>query len=252
MWRCWTTPTPRARNCRTRWTRARSRPARRSSCSMSTTSRRPASPGTGRTRQTTGQTCPPRWRGAPRARSRHCTTARLSKHSGKEIRGWRRIRSSTVEVSVWGYSRTGPAERLVPPGLPLRVEVDDRAALGDHRRVGRRADVLLDPFGGTPRGLVRAGLVLADRDSEATLAAPKSCVADEAGHPSDEVLDLLVPLLELLEELRSTLPGVAANDCVHHCLLRRRGGRTPYRTSRAGQICRVPRQPHLLRRDRSG
>ena len=68
--------------------------------------------------------------------------------------------------------------------------MDDRAALGDHGRVGRRADVLLDPFGGTPRGLVRAGLILADRDSEATLAAPKSCVADEAGHPSDEVLDL--------------------------------------------------------------
>src|SRR5438132_1156471 len=106
MWRCWTTPSPRARNCRTRWTRARSRPARRSSCSMSTTSRRPASPGTGRTRQTTGQTCPPLWRGAPRARSRHCTTARLSKHSGKEIRGWRRIRSSTVDEAGRGLAES--------------------------------------------------------------------------------------------------------------------------------------------------
>src|SRR5207247_8993469 len=90
--------------------------------------------------------------------------------------------------------------------------------------VGRRADVLLDPFGGTPRGFVCAGLVLADRDSDATLAAPKCCVADEAGHPSDEVLDLLVPLLELIEEFRRTLPRIAANDCVHHCLLETRHG----------------------------
>src|SRR2546423_749380 len=106
---------------------------------MSTTRHRPGSPGTGRTRQTTGRTWPPRWRGAP-------------------------------------------------------------------------------------RGLVRAGLVLADSDSEAALAAPTSCVADEAGHPSDELLDLLVPLLELIEELRSTLSGIAANDCVHHCLLETRRG----------------------------
>jgi hypothetical protein len=53
------------------------------SCSMSTTSHRPGSPGTGRTRPTTGRTCPPWWRGAPKPRWRHCTTARLSKHSGK-------------------------------------------------------------------------------------------------------------------------------------------------------------------------
>src|SRR5919197_2602340 len=106
------------------------------------------------------------------------------------------------------------------PGLG--GEVDDRAALGDHGRVGCRADVVLDPFGRTSRGLVCAGLVLADSDSDATLVAPTSCVADEAGHASDEVLDLVVPLLELVEELRSTLPGVAANDCVHHCLLETR------------------------------
>src|SRR5207237_6120931 len=136
-----------------------------------------------------------------------------------------------------GHSRTGPAERLVAPGLTLRVEVNDRASLGDHGRVGRRADVLLDPFGGTPRGLVRAGLVLAESDSEATLAAPKSCVADEAGHPSDEVLDLLVPLLELIEELRNTLPGVAANDCVHHRLLEtRRGDEHPTNKPRGSDI----------------
>ena len=56
-----------------------------------------------------------------------------------------------------------------------------------------------DPCGGlwlaVLGGFVCAGLVLADRDSHATLAAPKSCVADEAGHPSDEVLDFVVPLL---------------------------------------------------------
>lgn len=59
---------------------------------------------------------------------------------------------------------------------------------------------------GTPRGLVRAGLVLTDSDSAATPIAPQSCVAHEAGHPSDELLDLVVPLLELIEELRSTQP----------------------------------------------
>src|SRR6188472_1448289 len=100
----------------------------------------------------------------------------------------------------------------------------DRAALGDHRRVGRRADVLLDPFRGTPRGFVCAGLVLADRDSAATVVAPEGCVADEAGHPSDEFLDLLVSLLELIEEFRSTVAGIAANDCVHDCLLETRRG----------------------------
>src|SRR5207244_12230430 len=93
----------------------------------------------------------------------------------------------------------------------------------------------------------------AESDSEATLAAPKSCVADEAGHPSDEVLDLLVPLLELIEELRSTLPGVAANDCVHHCLLEtRRGDEHP--TEQAARLsyarCQVATLPScdLLRR----
>src|SRR5262249_17804953 len=106
---------------------------------------------------------------------------------------------------------------------------------------GRRADVLLDPFGGTPRGLFGSGPVLADSDSEAPLAAPKSCVADEAGHPSDEVLDLVGPLLELIEELRSTLPGVGANDWVHHCLLEtRRGDEHRIEQAAAAQICTVP------------
>ena len=94
--------------------------------------------------------------------------------------------------------------------------MDDRAAFGDHRRVGHRADVVIDPLGGSPRGLVCAGLVLADSDGDAALAAAKSCVAHEARYPADELLDLLVPLLELLEQLRGALPGIAANYCVHH------------------------------------
>src|SRR5919206_2996488 len=134
-------------------------------------------------------------------------------------------------MSFTGRQSGTSHSRKLAPGLG--VEVDDRAALADHGRVGRRADVLLDPFSGTSRGLVCAGLVLAHGDSKATLAAPKRGVADEAGDPSDEVLDLVVPLLELIEELRSTLPGVAANYCVHHCLLAtRRGGKTLSNTPR--------------------
>src|SRR5437867_3214003 len=123
------------------------------------------------------------------------------------------------------------------PAVPLGVEVDDRAAFGDHGRVGHRADVLLDPLGGSPRGLVRTGLVLADSDGDAALAAPKSRVAHEARYPADEVLDFLVPLLELLEQLRGALAGIAANDCVHHCLLgTRRGDRDPIERPAADSV----------------
>ena len=69
-----------------------------------------------------------------------------------------------------------------------------------------------------------SGLVLADRHGAATLAAPESCVANKAGDSSDEFLDLVVPLLELIEEFRSTVAGIAANHCVHHCLLESRRG----------------------------
>ena len=55
-------------------------------------------------------------------------------------------------------------------------------------------------------------------------AAPKSRVAHEARYPADEVLDFLIPLFELLEQLRGALAGIAANDCVHHCLLGTRRG----------------------------
>src|SRR5207237_5239360 len=78
------------------------------------------------------------------------------------------------------------------------------------------------------RRLVCPGLVLADSDGGAALAAPKSRVAHEARYPADEVLDFLIPLFELLEQLRGALAGIAANDCVHHCLLgTRRGDRDP-------------------------
>jgi hypothetical protein len=97
--------------------------------------------------------------------------------------------------------------------------VDDRAALGDRGRTDRLGDVVPDPLGGTPGRLVRAVLVLADSDGEAALAGPYGRVADEAVDSSDELPDLDVSLLELVEELRSTFSGIAANDCVHHCLL---------------------------------
>src|SRR3954465_10425273 len=85
-----------------------------------------------------------------------------------------------ASAALASFRNAGADQAL--PGC-LGAEVGDRAALGDNRRVGRRADVLLDPFRGAPRGLVCAGLVLADRHSATTLAAPESCVADEAGEP---------------------------------------------------------------------
>ena len=56
------------------------------------------------------------------------------------------------------------------------------------------------------------------------LAGPYGRVADESVDPSDELVDLVVLLLELVEELGSAFPGIAANDCVHHCLLEMRRG----------------------------
>src|SRR5947209_19942416 len=133
--------------------------------------------------------------------------------------------------------RTLAQPSALSPAVPLGVEVGDRAAFGDHGRVGHRADVLLDPLGGSPRGLVCPGLVLADSDGGAALAAPKSRVAHEARYPADEVLDFLVPLLELLEQLRGALAGIAANDCVHHCLLgTRRGDRDPIERPAADSV----------------
>src|SRR5207245_1088475 len=100
-------------------------------------------------------------------------------------------------------------------------ELKDRASLRDHRRANRPTDVLLDPPSGTLGRLVRADLVLADRHSHATVAAAKGRVADEARHPTDEALHVLLPLPEEIEQLRGTLPGIAPNDYVHDAFLSR-------------------------------
>jgi hypothetical protein len=79
---------------------------------------------------------------------------------------------------------------------------------------------------------------LTDRDRGAAVAAPKGGIADEARHAADEVLHVLLPLAEEIEEFRSTRPGIAANDCVHDCLLRSGCDRfqtdRTYPTSRGG------------------
>jgi len=91
--------------------------------------------------------------------------------------------------------------------LQLGAELKNRAALGDHGWTARRADVLLDSLGGAPGGLISAGLVLADRHGHAGVrAAAKGRVADEAGHPADEVLHVLLALSEEIKKLRSTRP----------------------------------------------
>jgi hypothetical protein len=42
------------------------------------------------------------------------------------------------------------------------LEVENGAAPGERRRIDFHADILLDPLGGTPGGLIGAGLVLTD------------------------------------------------------------------------------------------
>jgi hypothetical protein len=85
-----------------------------------------------------------------------------------------------------------------------------------HRgRVNRRTDVLLHPVRRAPRGLVRARRVLAYPHCRAAGVRTKGRIANKARHPGDDSLDVLLPLLEDVEQLRCTLPGIAANYCVH-------------------------------------
>src|SRR5881227_2730391 len=91
-------------------------------------------------------------------------------------------------------------------GVQLKSELEDGAPLGDRGRVYRRADVLLDPLGSASRGLVRAGLVFADRHSHTAIAASNRCVAGESRHPADEGLHVFLALREKVKELRGPLP----------------------------------------------
>src|SRR3954471_8653664 len=97
------------------------------------------------------------------------------------------------------------------------LELQDRVPLGDRRRVGCRADVLLDPLRGAPGGLVRPGLVLTDRHGHATVTAANRGVVDEAWHAADEGLHVLLALPKEIEEFRRALARIGANDCVHGC-----------------------------------
>jgi hypothetical protein len=64
--------------------------------------------------------------------------------------------------------------------------VENGAALGDRRRIDRHADVLFDPLGGTPGGLIGAGLVLTDSHGLSTAVVAERYVAGEPGHGADE------------------------------------------------------------------
>jgi hypothetical protein len=59
--------------------------------------------------------------------------------------------------------------------------VEDGAALGDHRRIDCHADVLFDPLGGTPGGLIGAGLVLTYGHGLSTAVVAERLVAGNPG-----------------------------------------------------------------------
>src|SRR3954470_2732878 len=88
------------------------------------------------------------------------------------------------------------------------LELQDRVALGDGRRVDRRADVVLDPRRGAPGGLVGPLLRLADGHGHPAAAVADGRVADEARDASDEVLDVLLTLREEVEELGCSLARI--------------------------------------------
>src|SRR5215210_2590947 len=106
--------------------------------------------------------------------------------------------------------------RSETPGfLLLGAELEDRVALGDRGRVGRRTDVLLHPLRGAPRGLVGPGLIFTDRHGHPAIAAANCRVVDEAWNPANEGLYVLLPLAKEIEEFRCALPRIGPNDCVH-------------------------------------
>ena len=98
-------------------------------------------------------------------------------HVPDELQSYQRTlgtRSLTTDkASALGSSAPTPTcrPRHDTRDLHLGAELEDRAALGDHGRAARRADVLLDPLGGAPGGLVRASLVLTDRHGHAAVPA---------------------------------------------------------------------------------
>src|SRR4029078_5321641 len=102
-----------------------------------------------------------------------------------------------------------------PPRLAGPSEVEDPPPLVDLGRAARRGEVLLYPPGGALGRLLGAGLVLAGRHSHPAVAAAKGCVADEAGHRSDQLFHVVLALLEEVKQLRCTLAGVAPNDYMH-------------------------------------
>src|SRR4029079_6851592 len=59
------------------------------------------------------------------------------------------------------------------------LEMQNRASLADCRRIDPYAEVFPDPLGGTPRGLIGAGLVLTRGHRLSAAVAPKRRVADE-------------------------------------------------------------------------
>src|SRR5438105_3970012 len=90
---------------------------------------------------------------------------------------------------VTGYLVSG-LERS-PRRLTGLLEVEDGAALGDLRRIYCHPDVLFDPLGGPPRGLVGAGFVLTDGHGLSTAVGAACFVAGKAGNGADEGLHVV-------------------------------------------------------------
>src|SRR4051794_22256165 len=118
-----------------------------------------------------------------------------------------------LEFIAVGPHHPGDGEPAEDPYRQL--ELEDGFPFGDFGRIGHRADVVADPLRSAPGGLVRPGLVFADRHRHAAVATTDGRVVDEARDPADEGLHVFLALPEQIEQLRRALARIGPNDYVH-------------------------------------
>src|SRR5215212_7817992 len=80
--------------------------------------------------------------------------------------------------------------------------------------------MLPDPVLGLLEALIRAGLVLTDRDGDAAIAGADQGVTDKSLDRADQAFDIRLTLLEQIEELLGSVTRVGSDHRVHGALLR--------------------------------
>src|SRR5215212_11178142 len=80
--------------------------------------------------------------------------------------------------------------------------------------------MLPDPVLGFLEALIRAGLVLTDRDGDAAIAGADQGVTDKSLDRPDQAFDVRLALLEQIKELLGSVTRVGSDHSVHGALLR--------------------------------